>query len=160
MYLFIYLFIYCQLEKKDKEIHLKAESISHITQILQKTKKELELKVSSIKFGDAYPWEYFDTRKCVNFEWFKESLALIQITSIQPTVSCIIGTLLLNRLKKRVGFFRKQTNSRNIWEIPEISSSSQKLQARKVYEIYDFWFPFKHIQRLCKSKGERKNSVW
>lgn len=53
-YLFFYL-IFCQLEKKDKEIHLKAESISHITQILQKTKKELEIKVGSEMFSDAYP---------------------------------------------------------------------------------------------------------
>ena len=72
MELFMYLFIYCQLEKKDKEIHLKAESISHITQILQKTKKELEIKVSPITFSDVYPWEYFETRKCVILSGLRE----------------------------------------------------------------------------------------
>ena len=36
-----------QVEKKDKEIHLKSETISQLTQILERTKKELQVKVKT-----------------------------------------------------------------------------------------------------------------
>ena len=39
---------FLQIEKKDKEIQLQTESISQITQMLQKTKKELEVRVNNL----------------------------------------------------------------------------------------------------------------
>jgi len=46
--LFIIFPTFRQIEKKDKEIQLKSESIGQITQMLQKTKKELETKVTIV----------------------------------------------------------------------------------------------------------------
>lgn len=84
------------LEQKDKEISLKSESLSQITQLLQKTKKELEHKTSECVRRENEIKHVRDELKCISDEkkvlehtLSEQQLKVIKLESAETRLSQI-----------------------------------------------------------------------